>query len=453
MTNIETQIKEKLKSIIDPDLHQDIVSLGFVKNISWEGKNEGLDVKLTLELTSPACPVKETFKQDAERLIKEIKEVASVEVHLSSRQRNHQEESSLQSVKNIIAVASCKGGVGKSTVAAMIACELASQGYQVGLLDIDLFGPSLPTLFDVSINGVQAKDKKLLPIEKEIILQNGDANLLKLMSFGFLLGDSPAIMRGPMVSNYIQQLLHQVDWGDLDYLFIDLPPGTGDTQLTLSQSVTLDGAMIITTGQSLSLVDVSKGILMFEKVNVPILGLVENMSYFTCHHCNEKHYPFRSGKGEGTSQGVEGLKNRFGIPLLAEIPFLASQKIFFKNYQPQSLAKNMIDNMARELGKKTFNKAPQPEVQWNEQELFVNGEQKFSVSHRNLRFNCLCALCVDEVTGEKKITLKDIQENISPQKVEPVGNYAISIKWNDGHHSGIYPYRLIEKLSQQKANG
>ncbi|MEI7999605.1 MAG: Mrp/NBP35 family ATP-binding protein, partial [Candidatus Omnitrophota bacterium] len=188
----------------------------------------------------------------------------------------------LSKVKNIIAVSSCKGGVGKSTVAAGVAKALLRQGMKVGLLDADLHGPSIPTLFNLPSVDIRLNEFKMaVPAEVEG---------LKLMSFGFLLGDAPAVMRGPIVANYIQQLLFQTDWGELDYLIIDMPPGTGDIQLTITQSIRLTGAVIVTTRQTLSLVDVARGILMFEKVKVPILGIVENMAFFICDACEKKHY-------------------------------------------------------------------------------------------------------------------------------------------------------------------
>src|SRR5665213_1019580 len=225
---------------------------------------------------------------------------------------------SLSKVKHVIAISSCKGGVGKSTVACALALELARRGFKTGLLDADIYGPSLPSLFQLRDAKVKSNEFKLLtPIE-----HNG----LKLMSFGFLLGDAPAVMRGPIVTRYIQQLLLQTDWGELDYLIIDMPPGTGDIQLTITQSIKLTGAVIITTHHSLSLVDTARGILMFEKVKVPILGVIENMAYFLAPDTGKKYYIF----GE---QKAGALSTRFGVKTLAEVPITEQLSGDMRAYQ------------------------------------------------------------------------------------------------------------------------
>lgn len=452
--NLEDKIKNKLRAIIDPDIGQDIVSLGFVKEIILQKDKE---VEITLELTTPACPVKETFRQQTEELIKNMG-IDKVKVNLTAPTRNRgYHDESLKKIKSIVAISSCKGGVGKSTVAAILASELALRGFRVGLLDLDIFGPSLPILFGVSLKGIPARNQKLIPYKFKFSdfsifssRKNGGNNLsqfpsLKLMSFGFLLGDSPSIMRGPMVSNYIQQLLFQVDWGELDYLFIDMPPGTGDTQLTVSQSLRLDGSVIVTTPQSLSLVDVARGILMYEKVNVPILGIVENMSYFICDKCQYRHYPF-------SKEGAKGLQERFGTSLLSQLPFLSVPQVFFKNYQSFPEAVELVNQTIRELGKRILKKVSPPEIKFDGENISLTWKgdeyksKTLKVKPFDVRSHCSCALCVDELTGEKKLKVEDIPKNISPLKIEPLGNYALSIEWSDGHSSGIYPYSLIEKI-------
>ena len=270
----EKIILNELSKIIDPDFNRDIVSLGFIKNLSIKEGN----VSFSIELTTPACPYSPIFKKQAIDLVSNIKDVKKVMVNMTARdapQRIFQNENSgLKNVKYILAVSSCKGGVGKSTISAILAKTLSARGFNVGLLDADIYGPSIPTIFNIHKPGVKAtEDNKFYP---NII------DGLKLMSFGFLMGDGPAVIRGPMVSQYSQQLLHNVLWGELDYLIIDMPPGTGDIQLTISQSVQIDSSIIVTTPHQLSLTDVRKGIMMFDKVNIPVLGVVENMSYFQC---------------------------------------------------------------------------------------------------------------------------------------------------------------------------
>lgn len=435
MLNQET-ILNSLKSIIDPDLHKDIVTLGFVKNITID---KG-DVSFDIALTTPACPIKEEFKNKAQEAVKKIPGVASVKVNMTSLNTpkpffSTDASPGLDNIGSIIAVSSCKGGVGKSTVAAHMATELARRGFKVGLADCDIHGPSVPALFDLQNEGLRVNnEKQFVPIEK---------NKLKIMSFGFLLGDAPAVMRGPIVSRYIQQILLNTAWGELDYLFLDMPPGTGDIQLTITQSVRLSGAVIVTTPQTLSLVDVSRGILMFEKVNVPILGIIENMSYFICDQCDKKHYIF--GR-----QGSLTLRERFGIDILAEWPILP--QMIHKINQPlaNDYIMQAVDKTIMALGKSSILQKQIPEIQVEPKDLLLKWRDGTSlrVSHRGLRLSCRCALCADESTGEVMLKENDIRADIAPTEITPLGNYALGITWNDGHASGIYPYETIKKLAK-----
>ena len=235
----EEQVLAELSKIIDPDFQRDIVSLGFVQDMVIESDT----VAFTIELTTPACPLSPVFQKQAIDLVGDLPDVEHVRVTMTARKsedrRMNTEESGLKDVTYILAVSSCKGGVGKSTVSAMLARTLAARGSKVGLLDADVYGPSIPTLFNVHKPGIRATDdNRFYPNE---------VDGLKLMSFGFLMGDGPAVIRGPMVAQYMQQLLHGVLWGELDYLIIDMPPGTGDIQLTISQSVQIDASVIVTT--------------------------------------------------------------------------------------------------------------------------------------------------------------------------------------------------------------
>jgi Mrp family chromosome partitioning ATPase/DUF971 family protein len=421
-------VLKALSAIIDPDLNRDIVSLGFIKELVI---NNGV-VSFSIELTTPACPLKNKFKKDAEDAVKAISGVTDVKVNMTARGVTPANtESGLGKVKSIIAVASCKGGVGKSTTAATIASELAGRGFKVGLLDVDLFGPSIPTLFNVHNPSIKQIGNMIFPVE---------VNNLKVMSFGFLLGDSPAIMRGPMVSGYIQQLLHSVEWGELDYLFIDMPPGTGDIQLTISQSVRLSGAVVVTTRASLSLVDVVKGILMFEKVGIPMLGVIENMAYFTCDSCDKKHFIF----GEEKTL----LSDRFGLDSLAVLPLDPEKGKPFDKFESDELSKELVDNLVRAIGKHEAEKVELPKVNFDAEKVEINWIDGTSVtiSNKKLRDNCQCALCVDEYTGVKTLKYEDIADDIQVLEVVPLGNYAINVKWSDGHTSSIYPYKQLKAL-------
>jgi len=340
----------------------------------------------------------------------------------------------LKKVRSIIAISSCKGGVGKSTVAVHFALELSRRGYKVGLVDADLHGPSIPTL--LNLNNQPAKltaNQQLIPH-----VVNG----LKVVSFGFLLGDAPAVMRGPLVTRYIQQLIHATEWGELDYLLIDMPPGTGDIQLTITQSVPLSGAAIVTTRQNLSLIDVQRGILMFEKVSVPILGIIENMSYFVCDQCQKKHFIF------GGSEGGK-LQQRFGLDILAEIPLLPGLAQTIDITAPNKIFAEGIDRLLSALEKQQQTRKEIPKIEFDENEIrlqWPDGE-KAVIANSRLRANCQCAVCVDEIKGRRLFDPAKMRPDIAPKEITALGNYAIGIIWNDGHSSGIYSYKLIRDLA------
>ncbi|MEJ2367375.1 MAG: iron-sulfur cluster carrier protein ApbC [Acidobacteriota bacterium] len=316
-------VLEALKVIEDPDFHKDIVSLGFVQDIEIEGGS----VQVRLVLTTPACPVRDRFKSEVERVIRETwPDVTAVNVILDSNVQASAKppvmENLLPQVKNTIAVASGKGGVGKSTVAANLAVALAQTGAKVGLLDADIYGPSMGLMLGVEQRPQLAGDK-IVPI-----VEHG----VHVMSVAFLLDpDTPLIWRGPMVMKALMQLLGDVAWPDLDYMVVDLPPGTGDAQLTLTQKVPLSGAVIVTTPNEVALIDARKGLTMFQKVKVPVLGIVENMSYFVCPHCNEKTDIFATGGGERTAKDM-------GVPFLGGIPIDPAVRAAGDNGRPVVIA-------------------------------------------------------------------------------------------------------------------
>jgi ATP-binding protein involved in chromosome partitioning len=300
----EATVLDALRPIVDPDFGKSIVDLGFVKNIRIAGGRVSFDI----ELTTPACPVKEEFQRTARERVAALPGVEAVDVTMTANTRGRAAQTQaevLPGVRNTLAVASGKGGVGKSTVAINLALSLAQSGAAVGVLDADVYGPSLPLLTGVH-GRPRAEEKRIHPHE---------AVGLKLMSMGFFIDDnSPVIWRGPMVHGLIRQFLTDVAWGELDYLVIDMPPGTGDAALTLTQMAPLSGALIVTTANDLSLIDARKGLKMFEKVNVPVLGIVENMSYFTPPDLPDRRYRiFGSGGGQRTAQEL-------GVDFLGEIP-------------------------------------------------------------------------------------------------------------------------------------
>jgi ATP-binding protein involved in chromosome partitioning len=308
MSPSPAEVLDALRPIVDPDLGKNIVDLGFVKNLQIDGGC----ISFEIELTTPACPVKAEFEKAARERVLALPGVERVDVAMTSNTRGRatsdptQQKDVLPGVKNTIAVASGKGGVGKSTVAVNLALALRESGAAVGLMDSDVYGPSLPLLTGVSGPPQATGEQRIAP---------HDGLGLKLMSVGFFItDDSPVIWRGPMVHGLIRQFLTDVDWGQLDYLVIDMPPGTGDAALTLTQLAPLSGALIVTTANNLSLVDARKGLEMFQGVGVPVLGIIENMSYFTPPDLpDRKYHIFGEGGGKRTA-------GELGVEFLGEVP-------------------------------------------------------------------------------------------------------------------------------------
>jgi ATP-binding protein involved in chromosome partitioning len=298
------QIRAALATVEEPELHKDIVSLNMVKGVTFENGSVGL----IIELTTPACPMKDELESRIQKAVKKVSGVTSVAVEFTARvnaARPVTGKMPIEGVKNVIAVYACKGGVGKSTVASNLATALAQRGAKVGLLDADIYGPNIPIMMGTKERPQGAANNKIAPIV---------AHGVKLMSLGFLTdANTPMIWRGPMVHGAVQQLLRETAWDDIDYLVVDLPPGTGDAQLTLIQSVPLAGVVFVSTPQAVCLADGVKGIEMFRKLNVPILGLVENMSGFECPECHHTTDIFSKGGGETEAQ-------RYDIPFLGAIP-------------------------------------------------------------------------------------------------------------------------------------
>ncbi|MFC2085223.1 Mrp/NBP35 family ATP-binding protein, partial [Bacteroidota bacterium] len=311
------------------DLGKDLVSLNMVKDITIKNGN----INVVVELTTPACPLKNTIKENCiSEIKKNLPEVNSVNINMTSNVSSHFDTNSdpiLSGIKNTIAIASGKGGVGKSTVAVNLAIALAMDGAKVGLIDADIYGPSIPLMLGIDRNPQIFQDStsnKMIPIEKYGI---------KLMSIGFLIDDdSPVIWRGPMASGAIKQFMSDVKWGELDYLFFDLPPGTGDIQLTLVQTIPLTGAVIVTTPQDVSLIDARKGLKMFGRVNVAVLGILENMSYFIAPDTGNRYDIFGSGGGEELAKNL-GVKYLGGLPLNPTIREAGDTGVSILNKYPQ----------------------------------------------------------------------------------------------------------------------
>lgn len=304
LTITQADVLEALSKVMDPELGRDIVSLNMVRDVRIEGDR----VAFQLVLTTPACPLRRELEKASREAVSSIPGVREVVVETRSEvpvSKRIPDRVTIPGVKNIIAVASGKGGVGKSTVAVNLALSLARTGAKAGLLDTDIYGPSIPLMMGTSEPIRATPEQKILPLENYGV---------KMMSVGFMLDEeTPIIWRGPMVMQAVKQFLLDVVWGELDYLVIDLPPGTGDAQLTLVQTISLTGAIVVTTPQDVALIDARRAIKMFHEVKVPVLGVVENMSYFVCPHCGGKTEIFSEGGGEKTSQ-------RYNVPFLGKIP-------------------------------------------------------------------------------------------------------------------------------------
>ena len=386
----------------------------------------------------------------------------------------------LPGIRHIVAVGSGKGGVGKSTVSVnlALALQLSARG-RIGLVDADILGPSIPGMLGLPTGQPPGRleDGNIVPASR---------HGLKAMSMGMLTGDdNPAIMRGPMVTKYLRAFIGSVDWGALDYLVVDLPPGTGDTQLTLAQSFPLSGAIIVTTPQDVSLKIARRGLRMFEKVHVPILGIVENMSTFTCPHCGKDTDVFRRGGGERMSLEL-------GVPFLGSIPlepdvvtcgdegrpividkpnsvvakaYLAiatelaerleaasgsAVKPFAWTWDTNEGAPAWVESAVRPAGSRTTaigfcrRDARTLSVLWED-----GHKDDFDV--RDLRLACRCALCIEEMSGRPILDPKSIRPDVIPRTIASVGNYAVSINWNDGHSTGIYSFEHLRAVAERGA--
>jgi ATP-binding protein involved in chromosome partitioning len=384
----------------------------------------------------------------------------------------------LPGIRQIIAVGSGKGGVGKSTVSVNLALALQQLGARVGLVDADILGPSIPGMLGIPTGEPPAmtKDNKMIPAER---------HGLKVVSMGMLTGDDkPAVLRGPMVGKYLKMFVSGVQWGQLDYLILDLPPGTGDTQLTLAQSMPLSGVVIVTTPQTVSLKIARRGLRMFEKVQVNILGIVENMRTFTCPHCGENTDIFRHGGGEQMSQEL-GVPFLGALPLDIDVVICGDEGRPIVVDQPASVSAKVYASIATSLAEPLHETVTvlKPFVwkwdsnegapDWMEGAARPTGSQKTPIGFlrrdprtlsilwedghrddfnvRDLRLACHCALCIDEMNGRPLLDPKTVRSDVSPLQVVSIGNYAIRFDWSDGHNSGIYSFNDLRALGENAA--
>lgn len=384
----------------------------------------------------------------------------------------------LPGIRHIIAVGSGKGGVGKSTVSVNLALALQQRGLRVGLVDADILGPSIPGMLGIPTGEPpeMTADSRMIPAQRYG---------LKVVSMGMLTGDDqPAVLRGPMVGKYLKMFVAGVQWGELDCLILDLPPGTGDTQLTLAQSMPLSGVVIVTTPQAVSLKIARRGLRMFEKVQVPILGIVENMRSFSCPHCGETTDIFRHGGGEQMSAEI-GVPFLGALPIDADVVTCGDEGRPIVAAQPKSVSARVYSAIADALlaqlqtsvtGLKAFVwkwDSNEGAPAWMEGAVQPSGARNVAVGlmrrdprtlsllwqdgHRDdldvrdLRLACRCALCVEEMSGRKLLDPQTVRPDVSPRQITSIGHYAIQFDWNDGHNSGIYAFNDLRDLGERAA--
>ena len=352
-------VRNALRSVDDPELHKDLVSLDMVRNIHVDGDS----VQVEIELTTPACPLKSQIEEDVRKAVEQIEGVSTVQVEFSANVRSGPQPASkfLPGVKNVIAVGAGKGGVGKSTMALNLAVGLQQFGARVGLLDADVYGPSIPLMLGI---------EDLTPVansEKRIVVP--EAHGIQILSMGFFIEkDQPVIWRGPMLHGAIQQFLGQAIWGELDYLIIDLPPGTGDVALSLSQSISMAGGVVVTTPQEVSVIDVRKAIGMFRKLGIHVLGVIENMSGYVCTGCGHEEDIF------GTGGGTEMAKT-LDTSFLGKVPIDPSVRqggdsgtpslVSHPNSTSSVAIKKIVQTVAGQISQRSLLNAESPPVQIN----------------------------------------------------------------------------------------
>eukprot|EP00892_Ulva_mutabilis_P002748 jgi/Ulvmu1/12474/UM009_0126.1 len=446
----EGQVLKALEAVIDPDFAMNIVDCGFVKDLAVDGGAGS--VAFRLELTTPACPVKDEFERQANAVVQALPWVNDVAVTMDAQAPApllpEERPQGLRRVKHIVAVSSCKGGVGKSTTSVNLAFTLAQMGAKVGIFDADVYGPSLPTMISPEIQVLQMdpETKAITPV---------DYLGVKAVSFGFA-GQGSAIMRGPMVSGLIQQLLLTAEWGDLDYLIVDFPPGTGDIQLTLCQSVPFDAAVVVTTPQKLAFIDVAKGIRMFARMSVPCVAVAENMSYFDA--AGQRFHPFGKGSGERI-QADFGVTNLVKFPITEQLSAAGDGGRPLVVEDPAGEVAGAFGELGaavvREIAK--LSRAAKNTVRFDAElrapEADEEDEGAFLLDPAAVRRADTSARSVNEWTGERTLRDEDIPDDVLPQEVQSLGNYAVQISWQDGFNQ-VAPFEVlrgVERMTPEQA--
>ncbi len=425
-------ILNALRGVRHPLWGEDIVSLGYVRDITLE-KGE---ISVSIELPTPSETVREKIRSFSKERLLSLPTVKTARIDVKTTVPSSRSATAdvLPGVKNVVAIASGKGGVGKSTVCAHLALSLARLGTQVGILDADIFGPTIPTLLGIREKPVR-EGNRILPVSHEG---------LKVMSMGFFMsaGDV-AIMRGPMLHNVMRQFTTEVVWGDLDYLLMDLPPGTGDVQLSLLQMVPLMGTVIVSTPQEVSLRVAQRTVLMCRKLNAPVIGFVENMSHFVCRHCGQREEIFGSG-------GARRAAKELGIPFLGDVPLDTAIRLSEAESPHRQAFITIAENLANEIVLAQQERGERADVlvtiEGRDLRIEWPDGQKSHFPGRFLRLECRCAYCSDELTGKNILREDQVPEDVSPLGIDPVGRYGIRIRWSDGHATGIYTFERLRQL-------
>ncbi|RZA09477.1 MAG: DUF971 domain-containing protein [Proteobacteria bacterium] len=463
-TNVTSaMVLDALRKLTDPGSGKDFVSLGLIANVRVQAGKVSFDIYVPAHAEGHMDALRAT----ATSAVKAVPGVVAVMPNLFKKPKPRvvHGQQAVPGVNHVIVVGSGKGGVGKSTSAVNLAMGLKKLGYAVGLLDADIYGPSVPTMLGKGLprnfssgQAAATQDNQLIP---------NDMQGLKVISLGLLIDrDQPTVWRAPMATKMIQQFLLGVKWGELDYLIVDLPPGTGDIQLTLSQQSNITGAIVVTTPQQVAVDIARKGLLMFKHVGVPVLGVIETMSGFACGDCGSVTSIFGNG-------GAQRLATEDGVALLGQIPVDAAlvracdegEPIVLRDPKsPSALAYMqaaakvvaMVEAMTSDPTEKDIvplavEPMPAPaEGGQHRLAVYWSDGQKYTYDAKALRFACPCAVCVDEFSGERRITPDAVPSDIALEKALPVGRYGINLVWNDKHSTGIYTYRYLRELDSVK---
>lgn len=455
------QILDQLRKVTDPASGKDVVSLGLVVNIRVQADKVSFDLHVPHSSEQHA----DLLRAECVKAVKALPGITAVMPNVLKKPKPRLVHGSqvVPGVNHVIVVGSGKGGVGKSTSAVNLAMALNKLGHKVGLMDADIYGPSVPTMLgknmprnaDGTVPSPATEEGQLIPY---------DMQGMKVISLGLLIGrDQPTVWRAPMATKMINQFLTGVKWGTLDFLIIDLPPGTGDIQLTLSQQSNLTGAIVVTTPQQVAIDIAKKGLLMFQHVGVPILGVIETMSGFGCAECGTVTSIF----GEG---GAKRLAAESSIPLLGQIPVDAALVRACDEGEPivsrdpkspsaQAYMQAAVKILAAveatsttedEIVPLAVEGLPGPTETNHKLAVYWSDGQKFVYDATELRFRCPCAVCVDEFSGERKITKDSVDQSVYLEKALPVGRYGINLVWSDKHSTGIYTYKYLRELDATK---